>query len=123
MRDKNHRHFPFQPVDRLRKMLRCHLIKVGHRFIEDQNLRPLEQRSGNRNPLEVKGVSFIKFSPSRNSIISISSKPEIHLPIARHGAIHGIPHRPPALARVTSHPGPGADRLGEALVADGHPEL
>ena len=51
MRNKQHRDLALQLVDRPRKVLRRLLIEIRHRFIEDQNLRPLEQRPGNGNPL------------------------------------------------------------------------
>ena len=51
MRDEDHRHHPLQPVDRLREVLRRLLVEVGHGLVEDQNLRPLEQRSGNGEAL------------------------------------------------------------------------
>ncbi len=42
MRNKDHRHLPFELVDRLGEVLRRLLVEVGDRLIEDQNLRPLE---------------------------------------------------------------------------------
>ena len=42
VRDKNHRHLAFEPVDGLRKMLGGLLIQVRNRLVEDQHLGALE---------------------------------------------------------------------------------
>lgn len=51
VRDKDHRHLAFGPVDRLRKMLGGVLIQVRNRLVEDQHLGPLEQRAGDGDAL------------------------------------------------------------------------
>lgn len=51
MGDEQHRHLSLELVDGSREVLGRLLIEVGNGFIKDQNLRPLEQRPGNGNPL------------------------------------------------------------------------
>lgn len=51
MRNEQHRHLPLELVDGSRKVFRRLLIQIGDRLVEDQNLRSLEQRPGDGNPL------------------------------------------------------------------------
>ena len=43
MRNKDHRHLPLELVDRLGKVFCRLLVEVGDRFIEGQDLRPLDK--------------------------------------------------------------------------------
>ena len=51
MRNKQHRNLTFKLIDGSRKTLRSRLIQAARRLIEDQNLRPLEQRARNGDTL------------------------------------------------------------------------
>jgi hypothetical protein len=51
VRDEQHRHLPLELVDRPGEEFGGRLIEVGDRFVEDQDLRSLEQRPGDRDAL------------------------------------------------------------------------
>ena len=64
VRDKNHRHLAFEPVDGLRKMLGGLLIQVRNRLVENQHLGTLEQRAGNGNALALPAQPVLVSTPS-----------------------------------------------------------
>ena len=51
VRDEDHRHLAFEPVDGLGEVLGGLLIQVRNRLVENQHLGTLEQRAGNGNAL------------------------------------------------------------------------
>ena len=51
MCDKDHRDPAADAVDRSCKLLGGVVVQIRSRLVEDEDLRPLEQRPGNRDPL------------------------------------------------------------------------
>ena len=51
VRDEQHRHFAFELIDGLRKLLGGSLIEAAGGFIKNQYLRALEQRARNGDTL------------------------------------------------------------------------
>ena len=51
MGDEEHRHLPFQAVDGQREMLGGLLVEAGDGLVEDEDLRALEQRTGDGEAL------------------------------------------------------------------------
>src|SRR5262245_66687336 len=51
MRDENDRDLAFESIDRLRELLGCRRVEAAGRFVEDQDLRALEQGSCNGDAL------------------------------------------------------------------------
>ena len=51
MRNEQHRHLPLELVDGLGKVFSRLAVKIRHRLVKDQNLRFLQQRPGNGQPL------------------------------------------------------------------------
>lgn len=51
MSNEQHRHLALELVDGPREVFRCLLIEIGQGFIEDQNLRPFQEGTGDGNAL------------------------------------------------------------------------
>jgi hypothetical protein len=61
--DEEHRHLALELVDGLGEVFGGLLVEVGDRFVEDQDLRPLEQRPGDGDALALAAREPVPRSP------------------------------------------------------------